>query len=255
MQTDPRIQELDEFKGILKSYLQSGEETHRSSLNRKIPRIKKLLAEANCYFYMTITPPPAVGGLIARNQDPFDLLFNPPYGRSPAPLIIDALDKAIGVFEAEPDTTAATASADKAAAASSSAEPVKQGQLFIAMPINPSDHALVDVLESIQQAASACGLTAYRIDEQQSNERITDRILEGIRESEYIVADLTNARPNVFYEAGYALGKGKLPIYIARDGTHLEFDLKDYPVIFFKNQRELREGLIARLTGLMQRKN
>lgn len=255
MRNDTRIEELDEFKGILRSYLQTYGDADRSLLNRRMPRIKKLLSEANCYFYMTISPPPAVGGMILRNQDPFDLLFNPPYGRSPAPLIIDALDKAIGVYEAEPDQVAEAVPSGKTEATANVGESVNKGQLFIAMPINPADHALVDVLESIQQAAAACGLAAYRIDEQQSNERITDRILKGIRESEYVVADLTNARPNVFYEAGYALGQGKLPIYIARDGTHLEFDLKDYPVIFFKNQRELRDGLIARLTGLAQGKD
>ena len=95
-----------------------------------------------------------------------------------------------------------------------------------------------------------CGLQAERVDEVQSNERITDRILESIRRAEYVVADLTGARPNVFYEAGYAQGLGKIPIYIARAGTKLEFDLKDYPVIFFSGMRQLKEALETRLRGL-----
>jgi hypothetical protein len=54
----------------------------------------------------------------------------------------------------------------------------------------------------------------------------------------------------VYFEAGYAHGKGKVPIYLAREGTKLEFDLKDYPVIFFGNMKELKESLEKRLRAL-----
>jgi len=80
------------------------------------------------------------------------------------------------------------------------------------------------------------------VDELQSNERITDRILESIRKAEFVIVDLTYSRPNVFYEAGYAQGIGKTPVYIAKEGTQLEFDLKDYPVIFFKNMKQLNSN-------------
>ena len=62
--------------------------------------------------------------------------------------------------------------------------------------------------------------------------------MESIRRAEYFIVDLTHSRANVYYEAGYAQGLGKTPIYVARQGTPLEFDLKDYPVIFFKNMKE-----------------
>lgn len=121
---------------------------------------------------------------------------------------------------------------------------------FIAMPMDPENHELIDVLDAIKEAAKKCGIYAERIDEPQSNERITDRILESIRRAGYIIVDLTHSRPNVFFEAGYAHGIGKIPIYIARQGSKLEFDLKDYPVLFFKNLRELKESIEKRLKGL-----
>jgi len=62
--------------------------------------------------------------------------------------------------------------------------------------------------------------------------------------------DLTDSRPNVFYEAGYAQGLNKTPIYVARQGTKLEFDLKDYPIIFFQSFKHLKDSLEARLRGL-----
>ncbi|HIP19479.1 MAG TPA: hypothetical protein EYG78_09125, partial [Sulfurovum sp.] len=91
--------------------------------------------------------------------------------------------------------------------------------------------------------ASRCGIEAERVDEVHSNERITDRMLESIRKAEFVIVDLTHSRPNVFYEAGYVHGIGKIPIYLAKEGTKLEFDLKDYPVIFFKNMKQLKDNL------------
>lgn len=69
-----------------------------------------------------------------------------------------------------------------------------------------------------------------------------------------MIVDLTNERPNVFFEAGYAHGLGKIPIYVARDGTSIYFDVKDYPVIFFKNMKELREGVARRISAIIGRR-
>ncbi len=104
-------------------------------------------------------------------------------------------------------------------------------------------------------AADRCGIQAERIDEPESNERITDRILESTQKAGYVIVDLTNSRPKVFYEAGFAHGIGKIPIYIAKQGTKLEFDLKDYPVIFFKNMKQLKDALEKRLRGLAKIKH
>ncbi|MDD2864103.1 MAG: hypothetical protein PHC99_05190 [Methylococcales bacterium] len=132
------------------------------------------------------------------------------------------------------------------------AQSYEKGYAFIVMAINPDNHELADVLDSIKTVANQFGIHAERVDEVQTNERITDRILESIKKAEFVIVDLTHSRPNVFYEAGYAQGLNKTPIYIAKDGTHLEFDLKDYPVIFFKNMRGLRGELEARLKAIQQ---
>lgn len=128
--------------------------------------------------------------------------------------------------------------------------PIEPGYTFIAMPMDPSDHALIDVLDALKEAALRCGLRAERIDEPETNERITDRILQSIQKAEHVIVDLTYSRPNVFFEAGYAHALGKIPIYVAKEGTKLEFDLKDYPVLFFKNLRELKEAVEKRIKGL-----
>ena len=124
------------------------------------------------------------------------------------------------------------------------------GSAFIAMPIDPDDDQLVDVLEAIKMAAADCGITAERVDEVESNQRITDRILESIYQAEFVIVDLTNERPNVFFEAGFAHGLGKVPIYVARAGTTIHFDIKDYPIIMFRNMKQLKEGITKRLIAL-----
>jgi len=37
---------------------------------------------------------------------------------------------------------------------------------------------------------------------------------------------------------------------IAKESTKLEFDLKDYPVIFFREMKQLKDDLEHRLRGL-----
>lgn len=132
---------------------------------------------------------------------------------------------------------------------------VQQGYAFVAMPIDKDDHQLVDVLDAIKEAATKCSVTAERVDEVETNERITDRILDSITKAEFVIVDLTKERPNVFFEAGYAHGLGKVPIYIARRGTQIHFDIKDYPIIMFHNMKELKEGISKRLTALTSRRS
>ena len=55
-----------------------------------------------------------------------------------------------------------------------------------------------------------------RVDRVEHNEDIDDKIFELIDQSDLCIADLTYARPSVYYEAGYAFGQGKPVIYIAR---------------------------------------
>jgi hypothetical protein len=172
------------------------------------------------------------------------MIFDPPYLQDMIPTVLDMIDQTIGGLRIEPshpvtEKVRVELDAD-----------IQKGYAFIAMPIVPGDPQYEDTLDAIKEAAKRCGIHAERVDESQSNERITDRILESIRKAEYVIVDLTDSRPNVFYEAGYAQGLNKTPIYIAKEGTRLEFDLKDYPIIFFRGMKELKDNLEKRLRGL-----
>lgn len=243
---EEKIARLSEYRNVLAKYNKSGGQDDRGYLNQNMRAARRDLIELGCFKTYTISPPPAIGGMIIRNADPFDLIFNPPYGGNMVPGLIDMFDQALGVLN-DPSYGIET---EQKRSATVKADPILKGYVFIAMPMAGEKPEYDDVHDAIKAAAKECGLNAERVDEVQSNERITDRLLESIRLAEYVIADLTDSKPNVFYEAGYAHGVGKIPIYVAKAGTKLEFDLKDYPIIFFSSMRELREGLIKRLRGL-----
>ncbi|WP_208738536.1 hypothetical protein [Bradyrhizobium vignae] len=177
-----------------------------------------------------------------RNANPFDLMYDRPYLLSLVPIIGDMIDLTIAEL--------LSPSPKKAREVAQVVAEIQKGYAFVAMAIDENDHQLVDVLEAIKEASKDFGIAAERVDDVESNDRITDRILESIRKAEYVFVDLTLERPNVFWEAGFAHGIGKTPIYIARAGTKLHFDVKDYPVIHFRNMRELKDGIARRLKGL-----
>ena len=210
--------------------------------------VRQEVRKARCFNTITIGPPPAFGGLVMKNVDLFECMFDPPYGKDLLTGVVDMVDSTIGALRRDsPHTTEA------------STIPIVQSEItlnyaFVAMPMDREDQSLVDVLDAIKKAGQRCGIQAERVDDQQSNDRITDRILESIRRAEFVIVDLTTSRPNVYFEAGYAHACTKTPIYIARDRTQLEFDLKDYPVIFFKNVKQLKDELEKRLRALADKR-
>ena len=253
MEPSKIIEKLEEFKNAVIEWDSSYQNPERRKelrtyINQNKVWTRQQIIEARCFHSFTVGPPPAVGGLIMRNVDAFSMLFDPPYGMDMTSPLVDMIDQTIGVLlnpvpkKSKPEKPSIDAE-------------ITKNYAFIAMPINQDDPELEDVLDSIKEAADRCGIQAERIDEPESNERITDRILESIQKAEYVIVDLTNSRPNVFYEAGFAHGIGKIPIYIAKQGTKLEFDIKDYPVIFFKNMKQLKDSLEKRLRRLAEIKH
>ncbi len=251
MEVEEKIRKLDEFKQAVLDWSASYRDEERrkklkSYINQNKMWVRQEVIEARCFHTLTIGPPPAVGGLVMQNVDPFAMLFDPPYGMSMVNQVVDMIDQTIGVLRAPVEEKISKDDEPKVELN------IERNYAFVAMAIDPDNPELEDILDAIKEGASRCGVQAERVDETQSNERITDRILESIRKAEFVIVDLTNSRPNVFYEAGYAQGIGKTPIYIAKDGTKLEFDLKDFPVIFFKNMKQLKDGLEARLRALAE---
>jgi hypothetical protein len=108
-----------------------------------------------------------------------------------------------------------------------------------------------DVFASCKEVCREFRFEADRTDESASLERIVPRIEAGIRRSAFVIADVTESSPNVFYEIGYAKGLGKEVILTAKQGTELPFDVDDIPTIFWEIQEDLKAGLRKCLAGLV----
>ena len=250
MTEDPRIPRLEKFKALLHEWDGIGQISRhselRTAINQEKAWVQREVIEAGCFVTVTIGSPAAIGGLVARNTNPFDAMFDPPYGYNLIPTVLDMVDQTIGVLRDPPPVK------DQQSSATVQVEQVPN-YAFVAMPIDSANPELGDVLDAVKEACNRCGVRAERVDEPASNERITDRVLQSIRAAEFVIVDLTASRPNVYYEAGFAHGLGKLPIYIAKKGTDVGFDLKDYPVIFFESLRQLKDDLERRMRGIATR--
>ena len=71
-------------------------------------------------------------------------------------------------------------------------------------------------------------------------DRIVEHIYSGIRKSAFVIVDVTEPKPNVYYELGYARGLGIPVIITAKEGTELPFDIFDLPVHFWTNSKSLK---------------
>ena len=121
---------------------------------------------------------------------------------------------------------------------------------FILMWMDPSHPELQDVHEAVKDVFAAFGIRAYRADDIQHQDRITDLVLEQITSAEFLFADLSGKRPNVYYEIGYAHALGKRPMLYRRLGTPLHFDLAVHNIPEYRNVTHLRELLRARLEAI-----
>ena len=130
-------------------------------------------------------------------------------------------------------------------------ETFKPNSAFIIMSIDPSKPELEDVLEAIKGACIAFDIKAYRADEIEHQDRITNVILEEIKTSEFLIADLSRERPNVYYEIGYAHALNKQPILFRKQGTKLHFDLSVHNVPEYRNVTELRELIVKRFKAIL----
>ncbi len=111
------------------------------------------------------------------------------------------------------------------------------------MWMDKSHPELDDVANAIKEVCNKFGIKAVRADEVEHQEKITDIILEHIKESQFLIADLTGERPNVYYEIGYAHSLGRHPILCCKEPIRLHFDIADYKVRGYENVTILKRLL------------
>ena len=135
----------------------------------------------------------------------------------------------------------ATGAAASAAITIAPAPPAEKKIAFVAMPFCEE---FEDVWEfGIYAPIRRCGYTCEKVDISAFAGDIVGRIREGIESARFVVADLTQERPNVYLEVGYAWGLKKPVILLAREGQKLHFDLSHHKCIFYKTIGKLAQDL------------
>ena len=129
-----------------------------------------------------------------------------------------------------------------------------RGRVFIAMSF---DRSLDEVYEQGIKAAieGDCQMTPIRVDKVQHDEKICDLILAEIRRAQFVVADVTQQKPGVYFEAGFAMGLGRRVIWCCREDEKdkLHFDTRQYPHLLWTDAVDLRRRLADRIQARIPR--
>ena len=121
-------------------------------------------------------------------------------------------------------------------------------RIFIAMPFSDDMEDLY--YYGIQRAVDVAGYDCYRSDKNAFVGDILQEIKSQLGKSVAVVADLTNANPNVYLEVGYAWGHGKPTILIMKKGEKPRFDVQGQKYLMYNNIKHLEDILTKELLEL-----
>ena len=116
----------------------------------------------------------------------------------------------------------------------------------------PFSKAFEDVFHyGVESAVHRSGLLCERIDKTVFTGNVLDRIKEKIRTATLIVADLTDANPNVYLEVGFAWAADVPTVLIRHCDSDLKFDVQGENCLSYETITELEERLAGELTQLV----
>jgi len=132
-------------------------------------------------------------------------------------------------------------------------ESAARSHAFIAMPFNDSHE---DVFEfGIKPAVHAARLNCHRMDEVPFTGDIVTLMRERIASAEIVVADVSEANPNVYLEIGYAWGVAVPCVLVCNKKNELKFDVSGQKCLFYGSIKDLQAKLSRELTELMAHKS
>ena len=116
--------------------------------------------------------------------------------------------------------------------------------VLVAMKFGDDTKAL---REAIRKGIHAADYFAVFIDEVQHNELITPELLKYIRDSKFVVVDLTHQNNGAYFEEGYAMGLGKQVIQLCKADTKLHFDIAQKNTIIWGKEDDIPDMLVNRI--------
>lgn len=132
---------------------------------------------------------------------------------------------------------------------------IKSNLCFCAMSFEKKHNYIYNDL--IKPAVNGTGFEIQRVDESPNNDGIVDKIIALIRQSKFIIADLSGNKDGVYYEAGFAKGLEKTVIFTCEEEyfENIHFDVKHLNFLKWnkKNIQSAVEKLRWRIEGTLGR--
>ncbi|MDR2679033.1 MAG: TIR domain-containing protein [Zoogloeaceae bacterium] len=120
-------------------------------------------------------------------------------------------------------------------------------QIFVIQPFDKSAEGIYDLIRS---AAAPANATVNRADSVVSaGANIASSIEAAIQAASLLIADVTNANPNVMYEVGFARSQNKPLLLIASSSRNIPFDLSGIRVVIYDSANP--NGFVERLSKLI----
>lgn len=107
----------------------------------------------------------------------------------------------------------------------------------------------IPLREAIRKGIKDANYNAIFIDEVQHNDFITPELLKYIRDSKFVVVDLTHQNNGAYFEEGYAMGLGKPVIQLCQEDTKLHFDIAQKNTIMWAVEDDIPEQLTNRINA------
>ena len=124
-------------------------------------------------------------------------------------------------------------------------------EVFVAMSFSP--HMTTAYESGLKVGIERAGYVPIRVDRTEHVNRIDDEIVARIRRSAFVVADFTEQKAGVYFEAGFALGLNLPVIWTCRENDieDLHFDVRQYNCIDWTDEVDLARRLQLRIEAIV----
>ena len=133
-------------------------------------------------------------------------------------------------------------------------EPNKNSkQIFVAFNF---DEPLTSIFNTnLKEAIEYVGFEYVVVnqDNVEHNKSINDEIIVKLKTSRIVIADFTNHRNSVYFEAGFAMGMNIPIIWTCQKGheNNMSFDTRQFPHIVWEDKNDLVKQVIDRIKRLL----
>ena len=216
------LMKLEEFRKLLIEWniidsVNIDRNAIRAKINKSIKVVNNIVFASGCFKVYTLGPPPAIGGYLMKNSNPFDIIFDSPYYFDSVNTLVDMIDCAIGVIEADDKFTLESKNEKTSIKDLLNVYEEKSNKVFVVHGHdNEMKETIARFIEKIQlepiilHEKSNKGMTIIEKFEENSDVSFAVVLMspDDVGNSKEKKDSLLNrARQNVIFELGYFLGK------------------------------------------------